>query len=79
MHYVYILESEENSRHWYVGVTTNVERRLMEHNLGDSIHTNKFKPWRIKNLISFQTREKAEAFEQYLKSNSGRAFSKRHF
>jgi len=79
MHYVYILESLGDTKHWYVGITNDLERRLREHNAGDSIHTNKFKPWIIKNYTAFLDRKKAEAFEEYLKSNSGRAFTKRHF
>ncbi|MEI8230290.1 MAG: GIY-YIG nuclease family protein [Candidatus Peregrinibacteria bacterium] len=79
MHYVYIFESIGSSSHWYVGVTSDLEKRLQEHNDGDSIHTNKFKPWRVKNSISFQERSKAEAFEQFLKTQSGRAFTKKHF
>jgi len=79
MYYVYILESEKNTKHWYVGITNNLNLRLAEHNAGDSIHTSKFKPWRIKNYIMFHDREKAEAFETYLKSQSGRAFTKKHF
>ena len=79
MHYVYILESLSDSKHWYVGVTNDFDRRIEEHNAGDSIHTNKYKPWRVKNVISFTDRTRAEDFEQYLKSKSGRAFTKRHF
>lgn len=78
MHHVYILESEIDNSHWYIGVTSNLDRRLQEHNAGDSIHTNKFKPWKMKNAISFIDRGQAEAFEAYLKSKSGRAFTKRH-
>jgi len=78
MHYVYILESEQDPKHWYVGVTSNLKRRLAEHNAGDSFHTNKFKPWKIKNYITFRDRKGAEQFEQYLKSHVGRAFTKRH-
>lgn len=66
MYYVYILESEKDSTHWYVGVTNNLKRHLEEHNDGDSIHTNKFKPWKIKNYITFNNRQKAEQFERYL-------------
>ncbi|MBU0458548.1 GIY-YIG nuclease family protein [Patescibacteria group bacterium] len=79
MHYVYILESEHNEKHWYVGVTNNLKRRLEEHNAGDSYHTKKFKPWKIKNYIAFRDRSKAEKFEEYLKSKSGRALTKKHF
>lgn len=79
MHFVYILESEKDSQHWYVGVTDNVERRLHEHNEGNSAHSNKYKPWRIKNYIAFEGRQKAELFERYIKSHSGRAFTKKHF
>ncbi|MBK5215567.1 MAG: GIY-YIG nuclease family protein [Candidatus Pacebacteria bacterium] len=33
MEYVYILQSERNSR-YYIGSTNNLERRLLEHNSG---------------------------------------------
>ncbi|MCF7844315.1 MAG: GIY-YIG nuclease family protein [Kiritimatiellales bacterium] len=79
MDYVYILESARSTQHWYVGITNDLQRRLNEHNKGDSIHTNKYKPWIIKNYIAFKDRAKAEAFEQYLKTQSGRSFVKRHF
>jgi hypothetical protein len=39
----------------------------------------KFRPWRIKNAIAFENKEKAYAFEAYLKTHCGRAFAKRHF
>ena len=78
MHYVYILESALDGRHWYIGVTSNLQKHLEEHNAGDSLHTNKFKPWKLKSYTAFTTREQAEKFERYLKSNSGRVFAKRH-
>ncbi|QQR83475.1 GIY-YIG nuclease family protein [Candidatus Peregrinibacteria bacterium] len=79
MYYVYILRSLKVLNETYVGFSTDFERRLAEHNLGKSIHTNKFKPWKIDVLVSFENRKKAEAFEKYLKTGSGRAFAKRHF
>jgi len=39
----------------------------------------KYKPWKIKNVISFESKDKAMKFEEYLKSHSGRAFAKKHF
>ncbi|MES2608226.1 MAG: GIY-YIG nuclease family protein [Pseudomonadota bacterium] len=64
---------------YYVGATTDVPRRLIEHNSGKSIHTNKFRPWEIMTYIAFSDKIKAEKFEAHLKTGSGRAFSKRHF
>ncbi len=79
MHYTYILQSKKNPNHFYVGSTSDLKRRLTEHNSGKSIHTNKFLPWKIKNYVAFEEQEKAEKFEKYLKSGNGRIFTKKHF
>ena len=79
MMYVYILRSLSDPNRFYSGVTSDVEARLKEHNAGEVFHTAKYKPWTIKNYIAFENREKAFAFERYLKSGSGRAFVKKHF
>jgi predicted GIY-YIG superfamily endonuclease len=82
MHYTYILQSEKDPNHFYIGSTSDLKRRLTEHNSGKSIHTNKFLPWKIKNYIAFEEQEKAEKaekFEKYLKSGNGRIFTKKHF
>ena len=63
----------------YIGCTEDLKSRLEKHNQGDVPHTAKFRPWRIKNAIAFDDREKAYAFEAYLKTHCGRAFAKRHF
>jgi predicted GIY-YIG superfamily endonuclease len=78
MHFVYVLESSD-SQHWYFGVMNDIRRRLSEHNSGKSVHTNKFKPWRLRLCLTFKEHKHAEEFEQYLKSHSGRAFMKKHF
>jgi len=79
MHFVYINEPESNPRRKYTGVTNNIERRLAEHNDKESVHTSKQDSWKLRCYIAFSDRQKAEAFEQYLKSHSGRAFAKKHF
>ncbi len=79
MHYVYVIESEIDPAHFYVGVTADLERRLQEHNAGKSIHTKKYVPWKLSVCICFPDRTKALQFERYLKSGSGRAFAKKHF
>jgi hypothetical protein len=44
---------------------------------GKSAHTAKFKPWKLVWYCAFPDKLKALAFEKYLKSHSGRAFSKK--
>jgi len=78
-YYVYILTSEADEIHHYTGVTTNIEARLKAHNAGQVPHTAKCRPWRIETAVAFRSREKAVAFEKYLKSHSGRAFAVKHF
>ena len=75
--YVYILQSEANSPHFYAGFTENLDARLKHHNAGGDPHTAKYRPWRIKTAIAFTDREQALVFERYLKSPSGRAFAKK--
>jgi putative endonuclease len=78
VYYVYILRSVNHAKETYVGSTNDLRRRLAEHDLGKSIHTNKFKPWELMVYVAFKERRAAEEFERYLKSGSGRAFTHRH-
>jgi predicted GIY-YIG superfamily endonuclease len=75
--YVYILESLAPTGGFYVGLTDNLSARLAKHNAGEVSHTAKLRPWQIKTAIAFRSRDKAAEFERYLKSPSGRAFSKK--
>ena len=77
MKYVYILQSELDPNRYYTGLADNLDRRLEDHNGGKSIHTNKFKPWKIKTYIAFSDHKKAEEFETFLKTGNGRAFIKK--
>ena len=76
-HYVYIPVDESTGTHFYTGCTGDLKSRLEKHNKGDVPHTSKYRPWRIKNAIAFDDREKAYAFEAYLKTHSGRTFAER--
>ena len=78
-HYVYILIDTTTETHHYVGSTQDLQTRLAKHNAGEVPHTSKFKPWRIQTAIAFSSKEKAYAFEAYLKPHSGRSFANRHF
>ena len=77
MKYVYLLESIFNPRQVYTGPADDLRNRLKDHNAGESVHTRKFKPWRLVTYIALSDEIKAVSFEQYLKSGSGRAFAKK--
>ena len=77
--YVYILNSLVYRERYYVGLTNDPDRRLVEHNSGMTFHTRDHKPWRIVAKFWFENQKTAERFERYLKTGSGRAFALRHF
>lgn len=79
MKYVYILKSVQYPSKHYVGSTNDLKRRLKEHNSGHTTHTNKYKPWKLITYLAFDEPRKADKFEEYLKSGSGRTFAKNHF
>ena len=78
-YYVYLLVDVATETHRYTGVTEDLTARLTKHNAGEVPHTSKFKPWKVESYFAFETKEKAAAFEAYLKTGSGHAFAKRHF
>jgi len=78
-HFVYIAQSLKKEDEYYKGYSVDIDERLIEHNLGLSKHTAKFKPWKIIFYCAFNDRNKATAFEKYLKSGSGRAFANKRF
>lgn len=77
--YVYMLQSISHPGRFYVGMTQDLRERLKTHNAGKVTHTSKFLPWRIETAVAFRDAANGVAFERYLKSQSGRAFAKKHF
>ncbi|MGH9463532.1 MAG: GIY-YIG nuclease family protein [Vicinamibacteria bacterium] len=76
---VYLLQRTAKPEERYVGITSNLKRRLAEHNSGRSPHTSKFRDWKLRAAIWFEDEDRALDFERYLKTGSGRAFANRHF
>jgi predicted GIY-YIG superfamily endonuclease len=74
--YVYILKCNEGSI--YTGCTNNLEDRIKRHNSGQVEATKNTLPVEIIAYIVFTDKYKAYNFEKYLKTGSGRTFSKRH-
>lgn len=79
MWYTYIIRSLKDPTQRYIGSTNDIRARLEKHNEGGSPHTSKYRPWKLEIIIGFPSKEKAQAFERYLKTGSGFAFAKRHF
>jgi predicted GIY-YIG superfamily endonuclease len=77
MQYVYLLRSISHPGERYFGITSNLRQRIADHNTGRSPHTAKFRPWRVETYIGFSDERRAVAFERYLKTGSGKAFSKK--
>ena len=76
-YYVYFLRSVSSPDCHYVGFTEDLQKRLHTHNSGHVPHTSKFTPWTVKSATAFRDRDRALAFERYLKTASGRAFSRK--
>ena len=53
MYYVYYLQSIRYKNRFYIGVAKDLKKRMSDHNAGNSIHTNKFKPWKLLLYIAF--------------------------
>jgi predicted GIY-YIG superfamily endonuclease len=77
MYYVYILACNDNKT--YIGCTEDLKERLKRHTDGHVPATKSRRPLELKNYIAFTDKYTAFNFEKYLKSGSGRAFSKKHF
>ena len=76
-YYIYILQSECNPERFYTGHTDNLDSRLKAHNQKKCKHTSKYIPWKIKAAVAFTDEGKALEFEKYLKTASGRVFTKK--
>jgi putative endonuclease len=72
MWYAYILRSLEKD-FTYVGFTSNLNRRLSEHNKGLNQSTKHYRPFELNAYVAVKTKEKAEALEKYFKTGSGKA------
>jgi len=76
-YFVYILRSLSDDS-LYVGVTTDLDNRLKEHNQGESKFSSAKRPFELIWYCSFKDKSKAYEFERYLKHGSGHAFMNRH-
>lgn len=66
MYCVYLLQSLKN-RSLYIGCTSNLKKRLFEHNQGESYHTKKYSPWKLIYFEAFLSKDDAYSREKSLK------------
>ena len=70
-YYVYVLESLKTGKS-YTGLTSNLERRLREHNQGLSRFTRRKGPWRVLYSEEKNSLSEAQKREKFLKTGDGR-------
>jgi len=78
MAFIYVLLSKKSAR-TYVGSTTDLNRRIREHNAGNHYFTKRHIPWKVFYKEEYPTLPEARKREKYLKSCAGRKFIKELF
>jgi putative endonuclease len=75
-YFVYILRSMVDNS-FYIGFSTDVERRLKEHNTGKSRYTKVKMPWKVVYFEECITKKDALKREKFLKAQRNREFYER--
>lgn len=76
MFYVYVIESV-NFDEIYIGYTTDLRKRVNEHNSGLNVSTKSYKPWEVIYYEACKNEVDAKRREKYLKTSQGRRLLKR--
>jgi putative endonuclease len=71
MFFMYILRSDKTGR-LYTGHTSDLSRRLAEHNSGMTTSTRHGAPWQLLDFETFSFRSQAMERERHLKTGKGR-------
>ena len=69
MFYTYVLKNKEEKM--YIGYTSNIQKRLSQHNQGLNISTKRYLPWKIIYYEACLNKNDAMRREQYLKTTQG--------
>ena len=70
MFYTYILQSNKNQE-LYIGYTSDLKKRLKEHNQGLNFSTKRYIPWDIIYYEACKEMSDAKRREEYLKTTQG--------
>ena len=70
MFYVYIIQSKVNNE-IYIGFTSDLKQRLIEHNQGLNFSTKRYAPWKLIYYEVCIEKTDATRREKYLKTTQG--------
>ena len=73
-HYVYVLQKKEGLM--YTGYTSDLKKRVLQHNEGKSSYTKKYIPYTLIYYEACLNKSDAFAGEKYLKSGIGKKYLK---
>ena len=76
MYYVYILYSLKDKK-FYKGFTTDLKRRIEQHNSGKNRSTSYRRPLKLVYYEAYLMKEDAQAREKYLKTSMGKRVVKK--
>ena len=74
--YLYILQSQKD-KNFYTGTTSDLKKRVKEHNSGKNISTAPRRPLRLIFYEAYLNKKDAEAREKYLKTSMGKRVLKK--
>lgn len=75
MFYNYVLQSKKNNK-LYIGYTTDLRKRLKEHNQGLNESTKPYRPWELIYYEACLNEKDAKRREKYLKTTQGQRLLK---
>ncbi len=70
MHYVYVLKSIKWPNKLYIGFTKDIDKRITQHNNGETAYTKQFRPWKIIYYEAYSDKRDAEKRENQLKKHA---------
>jgi putative endonuclease len=76
IYYTYIIQSQKDLS-YYIGHSSDIEKRLEYHNQGLSKYTSRKIPWKLVYIETHQTKQEANQRELFLKKQRNRSFYER--
>ncbi len=72
-YYVYVIQGLKDNQ-WYTAYTSDLRKRLQEHNKGYDFSTRNKRPWKLIYYEASSDEKDAKARGKYLKSGMGKRY-----